>query len=238
MNYQRIYENIINNSKNRKLNGYSEKHHIIPKSLGGDDTKNNIAILTAKEHLICHKILVKIYPGPKMVRALSMMLRKNRNQTKRIISSRDYETLRKERNRHIKGKKLEELYSEEGVSNIKKAQKNKVWKHTEEYKKRLSEKLKGKSYEERFGKEKANTLKELRKNQKLGSRHTKETKLKISATRIGKSSWNKGLTMNENTKEKLRYKQKISRKTCIYCGLTTNPGNISRYHNVKCKHKT
>ena len=67
MNYTNIYEKIIEKAKseNRKLKCgiYYEKHHIKPKSLFKDLTKdpNNIVLLTAKEHFICHMLLEKIY---------------------------------------------------------------------------------------------------------------------------------------------------------------------------------
>lgn len=63
MDYRRIYNNIIENSKSRTLSGYSEKHHIIPRCLGGLDDNSNIAILTAREHYVCHQLLVKLYPS-------------------------------------------------------------------------------------------------------------------------------------------------------------------------------
>ena len=44
------------------LKGYYEKHHILPKCMGGLDTKDNLVYLTAKEHFICHKLLVRIFP--------------------------------------------------------------------------------------------------------------------------------------------------------------------------------
>jgi hypothetical protein len=63
MNYQKIYNSIIDHRKNSPIfNGYFEKHHIIPKSCGGQDDKNNLISLTAKEHFICHHLLIKIYP--------------------------------------------------------------------------------------------------------------------------------------------------------------------------------
>lgn len=62
--YTNWYEQIILNSKQRiDPNGYTEKHHIIPKSLGGNNTKENIAVLTFKEHFICHRLLVKMVTG-------------------------------------------------------------------------------------------------------------------------------------------------------------------------------
>ena len=54
--YFKWYWNIIENAKNReKLKGYTEKHHIYPKSIYG---KNKYLIrLTAKEHYIVHLVL-------------------------------------------------------------------------------------------------------------------------------------------------------------------------------------
>lgn len=49
-------------ANDRVLNGYSEKHHIVPKCMGGDNKPRNIAILTPEEHYLAHQLLVKIYP--------------------------------------------------------------------------------------------------------------------------------------------------------------------------------
>ena len=69
MNYQNIYNNLIINAKSEyriKYNGtYYEKHHILPKCLGGDNSFNNLVLLTAKEHYIAHKLLILIYPKNK-----------------------------------------------------------------------------------------------------------------------------------------------------------------------------
>jgi len=65
MNYSRIYESIIEKAKTRKLEGYVEKHHIIPKCIGGPDKIENIVELTAREHFLCHLLLCEIYPEHK-----------------------------------------------------------------------------------------------------------------------------------------------------------------------------
>lgn len=39
---------------------YCEKHHIIPKSEGGDDSDGNIVNLKAREHYVAHLLLAKI----------------------------------------------------------------------------------------------------------------------------------------------------------------------------------
>ena len=62
MEYLKIYNKIIERAKFRNLSGYAEKHHIIPKCLGGSNKRDNIVSLTPKEHYICHKLLCEIYP--------------------------------------------------------------------------------------------------------------------------------------------------------------------------------
>ena len=42
---------------------YTEKHHIIPRSLGGSDNSSNIVVLTAREHFIAHCLLARIHGG-------------------------------------------------------------------------------------------------------------------------------------------------------------------------------
>lgn len=62
MDYTRIYHNIIQNRlKKGPPSGYSERHHIIPRSMGGSDESYNLISLTAKEHFICHLLLSRMY---------------------------------------------------------------------------------------------------------------------------------------------------------------------------------
>jgi len=66
--------------------------------MGGNDKIENIAILTAREHFLAHKLLVEIYPNNhKLLYSLWLMAigkQKPKNQTPYIISSRDYEKLK------------------------------------------------------------------------------------------------------------------------------------------------
>ena len=67
MNYKRIYDEIIENAKprgldKRKLDGYFEKHHIIPKCMKGTNDESNLVLLTGCEHYLAHYLLWKIYP--------------------------------------------------------------------------------------------------------------------------------------------------------------------------------
>lgn len=94
MNYTTIYNSIIDRSKCRSLDGYIEKHHIIPRCMGGGDDSDNIANLTAREHYVCHLLLVKMYPSNrKLVFAANMMCTVSTN-TKARSGNRLYEWLR------------------------------------------------------------------------------------------------------------------------------------------------
>jgi hypothetical protein len=43
--------------------GYTERHHIQPKCLGGTDDHKNLVRLTAREHFVVHHLLTKIHSG-------------------------------------------------------------------------------------------------------------------------------------------------------------------------------
>ena len=63
--YTTCYNNIIQQAQSRVLSAdiYTEKHHIIPRSLGGNDSPDNLVRLTAREHFICHVLLTKMTVG-------------------------------------------------------------------------------------------------------------------------------------------------------------------------------
>ena len=98
--YCRWYFNIINYRKNNSPSGYVEKHHIMPRSLGGTDDADNIVKLTAREHFVCHLLLTKMFPTDKyktakMVRAwCGMSWRRNEFRTYKV-NSRIFEAYRK-----------------------------------------------------------------------------------------------------------------------------------------------
>jgi hypothetical protein len=56
--YTKWYFGIIESARNRDLDCYTEDHHIVPKSLGGSNNSENLVRLIAKEHFICHLLLV------------------------------------------------------------------------------------------------------------------------------------------------------------------------------------
>lgn len=80
MNYQKIYDALIRRGQSRILEGYSEKHHILPRCMGGTDDVINIVVLTPEEHYLCHLLLVKIYPDNiRLVKAAMFMVSSSNN---------------------------------------------------------------------------------------------------------------------------------------------------------------
>lgn len=63
MNYKKIYESLISKAKEREIEGYKERHHILPRCIGGDDSEDNLVDLTAREHVFAHILLATIYPA-------------------------------------------------------------------------------------------------------------------------------------------------------------------------------
>ena len=62
--YKKWYFSLMKKGMNReKITEISEKHHIIPKSLGGKNSKNNLVYLTLREHLLAHRLLPRFLTG-------------------------------------------------------------------------------------------------------------------------------------------------------------------------------
>jgi len=109
MNYTKIYASIVLRAQTerterlalKKQGQYFENHHIIPRCLGGIDNASNMALLTGREHFICHWLLVKIYrPNTveysKMILALWRMRSAGQDHHGRYINARTYEYLRED----------------------------------------------------------------------------------------------------------------------------------------------
>ena len=85
MNYFLIYQRLIAKAKERVCpEGYVEKHHILPRALGGSNDSSNIVVLTSREHFVAHALLAKIYGGS-MWQALLIMKGKNRYTNSRLF---------------------------------------------------------------------------------------------------------------------------------------------------------
>lgn len=182
---------IINHAKSEEKLGirkrgngvYYEAHHILPRSLFPNwfKRKSNFVLLTAREHVFCHQLLCKIYPGKEMIYALFCMVNCKKEDMK--ISSKQYERLR------IKYSKFK--------SENSRGKNNSFYKkhHTDKVKKYLSKIMKNKfcgKDNPMFGKTHTNEIKQRLRELNLGSKtprfskhHTEEAKRKISEKHKG-----------------------------------------------------
>jgi len=177
--YKKWHDDIIEYRKHNPIskdNEYCESHHIIPKSLGGSNDKENLVNLTAREHYIVHKLLTKFTEGDqkrKMHWALHRLLYSRNSKWK--PSSRKYEQFRKSWSKFLSENHTSVTNSEwcEKVSqSVKKswendyARREKASQTAREYQRKLKEKDPEKYHNE------------MRKRAKLGAAKAKEIVLK------------------------------------------------------------
>lgn len=206
--FKKWYDEIIVRAKTRRLEGYGETHHIIPSALGGSNVASNKVKLTAREHFICHRLLVLFTKDEwkdKMIHAQVMMLVENPRQTRYTPASRVYERLREQHSEMMKRKMKGENNPFYGK------------KHTEETKAYLSKKRK-----ERVEQGVIEGM--------MGKTHSEKTKQKVSK---GVENYFKELTPEERSERYRTPKDKL--KACEKCGKTFFPSNFQK-HIMKCVH--
>ena len=82
MNYTSIYRKLIERARIRENHEYTERHHVIPRCLGGSDDVDNIVRLTPEEHYLAHQLLVKMHPGNRKLLSAATMMTANRKGNK------------------------------------------------------------------------------------------------------------------------------------------------------------
>lgn len=186
-NYTAEYFSIINKYKeeqkavvNKKdIDGYCEKHHIIPKSFGGSDKKENIVFLSAKDHFRCHQLLVLMTEGELKSKMCSGLWRMMNKQSKN--QNRDYSFTPDE---------YEEARINHAISHSQRitGKNNSFYnkRHSSETIEKMSKAKKGKTYEEIFGEENGTIMRERRRLETLGKKRSSETCEKIRNLKLGK----------------------------------------------------
>jgi len=253
MNYKKHYDMLIERSNNRILEGYVEKHHIVPKCLGGTDEKSNISILTPEEHFLAHQLLIKMYPGNRdLIYATQLM---TAHQTSARVNNKLFGWLRKQcalamstqtknwisKNGHPRGM----LGKKHDVNNIdaitagikKTALEKRIEVHTYN--------LDGSFYKT------YNSLIECAKDLETNPSnvkytadgnfgHCKNKQIRYdyveSMAAYTKPSPLRGKQKSEEHILNLK-KAREQRYTCVHCGFISGKSTITRFHNNNCKTK-
>lgn len=181
----RTYEEFINNileTRGRFACGdeYHERHHIVPKSIGGTNNEENLIDLYAREHYEAHRLLALENPdNDKLVYAWWMMSHMSEaHQRDYELTAEEYEEARKAFSKSMSGEnhpmygvhrfgEAAPMYGRRGKDNP-----NYGSHRTEEQKKRLSEAKLGE------------------KNPNYGKDFSEEWKRKISAATTGENNPN------------------------------------------------
>ena len=246
--YNKWYNQIVANGKHEKLPEH-ELHHVLPRSLGGTDDKNNLVYITTREHFICHWLLTKIYPTGeehwKMLNALRMMRAENKNQhrydtkiTSRVYAKlkEEYSKLQSERNRGANNPFFGKSHTKESKQIISQANtgENNAMKRIEE-------------------REKMRQLKTGKKR----SPFSDEWKSKMSESASGKNNSRYGVTVANETRKKIGDKirgrkqtdeekqarrvanlgQKREKKLCPHCNKQVAVNGYARWHGDNCREK-
>jgi len=215
--YKKWYYAIIAKASVRtERTAYTERHHIIPVSLGGSNFKENLVDLTGREHFICHWLLTKFCIGaarPKMLSAMYMMQAKNKHQY-RYVNSRVYAHIREE---------FSQIMSKKFTGRIV----------TPEQRAKIGNANRGKKYPPR-----SKEFREARTGSKhpmFGKKHSEESKAKMSASSTGKVHSKESVARAAAALRAKGYKRE--RKICEHCGKDVAVNGYARYHGDRCKMK-
>lgn len=142
--YKTWHDNIIVKAKNRTLTCYTEKHHIIPKCLGGSNNQDNLVRLTAKEHFIVHMLLCKFTKGRNrhlLLVAFEGMCRLISDKRNYKITSRIASILREQSKKysHMKTAKYKKMFSKRMLGNTITL----GYKHKQETKNKIAKRMMG-----------------------------------------------------------------------------------------------
>lgn len=215
MDYQRIYFELVSQKIARV--GYVEKHHILPRCLGGLDNVENLVDLYPEEHYLAHLLLCKIYPGNQklLYAAMNMSTGSLVNNGKR--NNKTYGWIRRQYAKSMSGdnnpnrrnpelqkeaakKRIGQKRSEQTKARMSAAQKGRTF--TEETKKKMSLAAKNRLPVSEETRAKLSKKSKGRIGPWAGKQMSEETKAKMSVSQQGKK-------MSEEAKAKMRIAAKI-----------------------------
>jgi hypothetical protein len=203
--YTTWYNNIIKNAQNRNIDGYTERHHIIPKSLGGSNDKENLVDLTAKEHFVCHLLLPKMTDGEskrKMSFALWALTKMDKTGDRYKVNGRTFSIVREQYSNALKGRKIPDNVKEK----IRKTNTGKIQSEETKRKRSISH---------------------------TGKKQTEKQKLAVSTALKNKTRSPETIQKIKDARAKQLIT--TVHITCPHCGKIGGNRIMPRYHFTNCK---
>lgn len=207
MNYQKHYNVLISRARRRVIEGYCEKHHVVPRCLGGDDCPDNLVNLTPEEHYVAHQLLVKMYPNHAGLKYALYLMSRSTKKMKR--KNKEYGWIKR---------RLVEASRAHQVERMK----------STKVRQRLSESTR-KWWESRTPEQRIEISEKRSKNQKgagnsfYGKKHNSETRKRLS-------DYRKSVYQNMTEADYQQHPQtvSVSIEGIVYHGL----GLAGRHHNI------
>ena len=217
MNYQKHYDQLIENATNRSIipTEYKESHHIIPRSIGGTDETENLVDLFPEEHLVAHLLLVKIHPNnDKMIYAANMM------SSFHGVNNKKYAWLKKQHSELMK--KNNPMHNEETRQKMIESCKGRVPWHAGLTKD--DERVKSMTYE------RTDKHRELARKGRLGTKMPEASRQRMIKEKTGKPNFKnaKSVILVKPNGEELLIKHRIAEK---YKELGLSYRTLNKFRN-------
>jgi hypothetical protein len=219
--YEQFIQNILN-TRGRFACGdeYHERHHVIPKCIGGGDEEENLIDLFAREHFIAHKLLALENPNnEKLAYAWNMMCNSKNGDYQ--ITAEEYEKARMAFASFISESKKGKSRSEETCDKLSKYMKaqweNPEWRNNmmellrptyedqqrnDKLSEKTKERFKNPENHPLYGKHHTEESKRKNSESHKGKFPSAETRIKLSESRRGEKNHNYGKPRSEEAKKK------------------------------------
>ena len=228
--YYARYIKLIEWAKFNPPSGMVEKHHIVPRSMGGSNKKENLVALSPRVHFIAHWLLWKAYKNGKMANAFWTMKLCNG----RRLNSKSYEQARFVAIKYVASTKKGKKISEATKLKMSLASKGKTRPPE------VVEKIRQKQ----IGQKRTDEAKAKMSKTHIGKKLSHETRAKMSAAKKGKPPNNTGKVykMKEPMPLELRLKlgeqrrgRVMSEESSQKKSLAMKGRSLSREHHEKIK---
>lgn len=238
--YKTWYFKIIFMAQDRQpVTGYTESHHIIPRSLGGDNSSSNLVRLTAREHFICHLLLAKCIAGKdryKMYAAVAYFSNnQNRNlrlTSRRIAAIREYNALASsERNKGNQYWKCRKPITDDLRIQLGSAARGKTWVNNGSIEQLVSNPDEYVQNGFHLGRLSTHVSKSFNGSHLRGKTLSTETKKKMSKPKHE----GHGQKVSESRKKMFKEMGGMPKTPCPHCGKLCSKTNLIRWHNENCK---
>lgn len=236
--YTKWYFSIITNPSLSA--DHYEVHHIIPRSMGGDNSKDNLVRLSARQHFVVHKLLTKMINGPFKYKAkqafICMCLMKSTTNPKEKIKlkSWEYEYVKKNISLSRKIALADPVVREKMSKSTKAAWADPIIRE------KISKSVPTEVRSTRAKLGRTEEVIELHRRQMIGRKHTAETKEKMAIARRKKFEdpayrafisdvFKKGLiTIRKKAKQRMenRLKEKLEKPIKYNWKLTSPLGEV------------